>query len=196
MESNRDFPNSILYYKKYIKLKDSITSIFQEEKVAELTALYESEKKAKEFEILQQKTQIQNLELGQKNAWIIILLVVMILGIVAVLVSLRINRLRADHKIMDLRQKVLLTQMNPHFLFNSLTAIQSFILDDKNDKRCKLVYLTEKGRALGAAYQKKYIKEISTMLEALGEHDAKEHVRIIKRIYNLTINGEISNGKR
>ena len=69
-------------------------------------------------------------------------------------------------------------------------------LDDKNDKRCKLVYLTEKGRALGAAYQKKYIKEISTMLEALGEHDAKEHVRIIKRIYNLTINGEISNGKR
>jgi len=133
LESNRDFPNSILYYKKYIKLKDSITSIFQEEKVAELTALYESEKKAKEFEILQQKTQIQNLELTQKNAWIIILTIVMILGIVAVLVSLRINRLRADHKIMDLRQKVLLTQMNPHFLFNSLTAIQSFILDEKND---------------------------------------------------------------
>jgi sensor histidine kinase YesM len=59
---------------------------------------------------------------------------VIILGVVAVLVSLRINRLRADHKILDLRQKVLLTQMNPHFLFNSLTAIQSFILDEKNDK--------------------------------------------------------------
>jgi sensor histidine kinase YesM len=35
---------------------------------------------------------------------------------------------------MDLRQKVLLTQMNPHFLFNSLTAIQSFILDKKNEE--------------------------------------------------------------
>jgi sensor histidine kinase YesM len=102
--------------------------------VSELTAKFESEQKKKEFELLQQRTQIQNLELGQKNAWIIVLLVVMILGIVAVFVSLRINRLRADHKIMDLRQKVLLTQMNPHFLFNSLTAIQCFILDNKNDE--------------------------------------------------------------
>jgi len=117
-----------------IQLNDSIKDAEVEQRFNEINAKFLSEQKEKEFELLQQKTQIQNLELGQKNAWIIILLVVMILGIVAVLVSLRINRLRADHKIMDLRQKVLLTQMNPHFLFNSLTAIQSFILDDKNDK--------------------------------------------------------------
>ncbi|NOU61088.1 tetratricopeptide repeat protein [Marinifilum caeruleilacunae] len=124
---------SIAYFKKFYILKDSLNAIINENLLAEVTAKFETEQKKKEFELLQQRTQIQNLELGQKNAWIIVLVVVMILGIVAVMVSLRINRLRADHKIMDLRQKVLLTQMNPHFLFNSLTAIQSFILDEKND---------------------------------------------------------------
>lgn len=125
---------ALMYYKKYYVLTDSLDNSYRDEMVSELTAKFESEQKKKEFELLQQRTQIQNLELGQKNAWIIVLLVVMILGIVAVFVSLRINRLRADHKIMDLRQKVLLTQMNPHFLFNSLTAIQCFILDNKNDE--------------------------------------------------------------
>ncbi len=69
-------------------------------------------------------------------------------------------------------------------------------LEDKKDKRCKLVYLTDEGRSLGASYQKKYIKEISTMLRALGEHDAKEHVRITKKIFDLTINGDINNETR
>ncbi|WP_282125603.1 tetratricopeptide repeat protein [Marinifilum flexuosum] len=123
----------ISYLKKYYSLKDSLQGIVRDEQLAEITAKFESEQKKKEFELLEQRTQIQKLELGQKNAWIIVLIVVMILGVVAVLVSLRINRLSADHKIMNLRQKVLLSQMNPHFLFNSLTAIQSFILDEKND---------------------------------------------------------------
>ena len=133
LEFTNKTKESITYLKKYYSLRDSLNAIINEDLLAEVTAKFESEQKKKEFELLQQRTQIQNLELGQKNAWIIVLLVVMILGVVAVLVSLRINRMRADHKIMDLRQKVLLTQMNPHFLFNSLTAIQSFILDDKND---------------------------------------------------------------
>lgn len=63
-------------------------------------------------------------------------------------------------------------------------------VEDKKDKRSKLVFLTEKGKALGLTYQKKYINELSTMLRALGEHDAKEHVRITKKIYSLSINGE------
>ncbi|WP_321279700.1 tetratricopeptide repeat protein [Marinifilum fragile] len=132
-KDKKQFKQAYDYQSKGVQLKDSLNTISIENKFAELAAAYENEKKKQEFELLQQRTQIQNLELGQKNAWIIVLLAVMILGVVAVLVSLRINRLRADHKIMDLRQKVLLTQMNPHFLFNSLTAIQCFILDEKND---------------------------------------------------------------
>ncbi|RUT78052.1 tetratricopeptide repeat-containing sensor histidine kinase [Ancylomarina longa] len=129
-----NFKKAFHYQTELIQIKDSLENKETTERYNNLLAKFETEQRAKEFELLQQRTQIQNLELDKKNAWITTLLVVLILGIVAVLVSLRMNRLRADHKIMDLRQKVLLTQMNPHFLFNSLTAIQSFILDDRNDE--------------------------------------------------------------
>ncbi|MDQ1772615.1 tetratricopeptide repeat protein [Labilibaculum sp. A4] len=128
----QDFKKAFIHQSQWIQVDDSINKIETSNRFAELSIKYETEKSQQELELLQQKSQIQNLELGKKNAWIIILMIVMILGAVAIVVSLRINRLRADHKIMDLRQKVLLTQMNPHFLFNSLTAIQSFILDKKN----------------------------------------------------------------
>ncbi|WP_372751624.1 tetratricopeptide repeat protein [Labilibaculum sp.] len=132
LEKRKKAVEAISYLKKYNHLKDSLITIYQNRTVAELTAKYESEQRKNELEVLTQKSQIQQLELSKKNYWIILLIVVLIVGVVAILISLRINRLRVDHKIMDLRQKVLLTQMNPHFLFNSLTAIQSFILDHKN----------------------------------------------------------------
>lgn len=134
LETQKKTTEAINYIKQHYSLRDSLNAITNENLLAEITAKFESEQQKKELELLQQSTKIQKLELGQKNAWIIVLVIVMILGVVAVLVSLRINRLRADHKIMDLRQKVLLSQMNPHFLFNSLTAIQSFILDERNDE--------------------------------------------------------------
>ena len=134
LEEQKRFENSLEYLKKHNQLNDSLIDSYKTEIVAELTAKYESEQQKKEFQLLQQKNQIQNLTLGKKNAWIVTLMVVMLLGIIAIVVSLRINRLNVAHKIMDLRQKVLLSQMNPHFLFNSLTAIQSFILDKKNDE--------------------------------------------------------------
>ncbi len=58
-------------------------------------------------------------------------------------------------------------------------------IPDKDDKRKKIVYLSEQGRKSGLAQQKKYIEDSSKMLRALGEYDAKEHVRIMKKIYNL-----------
>lgn len=129
-----NYKNAYIHQNEMIQISDSLNEIQTANSFAELSATYDAEKREKELELLQQKSQIQHLELGKKNAWIIILMIVITLGAVAIIVSLRINRLRADHKILDLRQKVLLTQMNPHFLFNSLTAIQSFILDKKNEE--------------------------------------------------------------
>lgn len=127
-----NYKKALILQDKLIEMKDSINIMEVKEKLNVLLEKYEKEQREKEIELLEKKTEIQKLKLGKKNAWIIILLFILLLGFFAVFVSLRINRLRADHRIMDLRQKVLLTQMNPHFLFNALTSIQSFILDERN----------------------------------------------------------------
>lgn len=167
LESQNRDKEALKAHKKHIQIKDSLWNIFQNEKLAEISTKYESEQQKKDFQLLEQRTQIQNLELGKKNTLLIILSIIFILGIVAVIVSLRINRLRADHKIMDLRQKVLLTQMNPHFLFNSLTAIQSFILDNKNDDA------------------NSYLSRLASLIRGILENSRKEFVTLTTELNTL-----------
>jgi LytS/YehU family sensor histidine kinase len=55
------------------------------------------------------------------------------------------RRLATEH-INSLRQKVLRSQMNPHFIFNSLNAIQSYVL--KNDAPQAVKYLNSFARLI------------------------------------------------
>ena len=61
------------------------------------------------------------------------------------LIYLRINNIRKKHEVekkilsiekqmFELEQKALRLQMNPHFIFNSLNAIQNFVLSNDTDK--------------------------------------------------------------
>jgi len=50
------------------------------------------------------------------------------------LLYLRHTRLRSKYTQIDLEQRLLRAQMNPHFIFNSLCAIQNLIMADKPQK--------------------------------------------------------------
>lgn len=56
------------------------------------------------------------------------------------------DRKLAYQQINSLRQKVLRSQMNPHFIFNSLNAIQSYVL--KNDSEQAVKYLNSFARLI------------------------------------------------
>ena len=56
------------------------------------------------------------------------------------------DRRHAIEEINSLRQKVLRSQMNPHFIFNSLNAIQSYVL--KNDSAHAVKYLNSFARLI------------------------------------------------
>ncbi|MGD6730992.1 MAG: MarR family winged helix-turn-helix transcriptional regulator [Pleomorphochaeta sp.] len=56
-----------------------------------------------------------------------------------------------------------------------------------SDKRKVVVNLTEKGKLLGLSYQKEIIADLSKLLEKLGESDAKEYVRLTKKVMHLSI---------
>ncbi len=130
-------------YEHLRTIGDSIQSAFNEEKYNDLMVKYDMDQTKQRMELMTQETRIQNLELDKKNAWLVAMIVIMLLGVIAIIVSFRINKLKAEHKLMSLDQKVLLSQMNPHFLFNALTAVQSLVLDKESDKAS--LYLSELG---------------------------------------------------
>lgn len=130
-------------YEQHLHLNDSIQKAMNETKYNELMIKYDLNYNRQEMELMTQETKIQRLELDKKNAWLVAMVVIMLLGIITIVVSFRINKLKAEHKLMSLDQKVLLSQMNPHFLFNALTAVQCLVLEDEKDKAN--LYLAELG---------------------------------------------------
>lgn len=77
-------------------------------------------------------------ERGKLKSWIIILIILLSL-ILAVL--LRINFSRRNYKqrieVMTLKQRLMRTQMTPHFIFNAISSLQGLILTEKKEKANK-----------------------------------------------------------
>ncbi|MCL1977397.1 MAG: MarR family winged helix-turn-helix transcriptional regulator [Candidatus Bathyarchaeota archaeon] len=56
---------------------------------------------------------------------------------------------------------------------------------DDDDRRRIIVKLTPKGRKVSAEQKQKFIDGMAEFLTKLGEHDAKEYVRIMGRIVEM-----------
>ena len=122
------------YFDLYTQLNDSLHNKEISRQVAEMQAKYESEKKQQENMVLQQKNQlllqqgrIQDLKITQ-NKYLIWGLVALLLSIIVIASLLvRQNRINARYAKIEMEQKLLRSQMNPHFIFNAMVGIQNYI---------------------------------------------------------------------
>ncbi len=62
-----------------------------------------------------------------KTWWFMLLEIIVLMIIVFIVIKYRENKLKEKHFTELLEQKLLRSQMNPHFIFNALGAIQSYI---------------------------------------------------------------------
>lgn len=83
---------------------------------------------------LLQKTQIDK----QQYYFILTLVIVAVVFLITLLFGLQI-RLRNRYKTLKFQQRLLRTQMNPHFIFNALSAIQVFILENDMDNSSRFL---------------------------------------------------------
>ncbi|QWX84825.1 histidine kinase [Cellulophaga sp. HaHaR_3_176] len=80
--------------------------------------------KKKEVDLAYQK------QLNKKNNWLYgVLIVVLLLLLILIATYFYASKLKAANKASALEQRVLRAQMNPHFIFNTLAAIQNITLD-------------------------------------------------------------------
>ena len=62
-----------------------------------------------------------------QTTWFYSLVIIVIITIVSWIILLRINKLKTEKENVLLEQKLLRSQMNPHFIFNALFSIQNYI---------------------------------------------------------------------
>ncbi len=135
-----NWKEALTYHEKLVQLKDSLQNIDLQEKLADIETKYQTEKKEQQIELLNRENELKSSRLKfQKLAlWGGSLFFL----IVAAFVYFGVRQKRKQQIIRqnELEQKLLRSQMNPHFIFNSLGAIQNFMM--KNDGRKAAFYLS------------------------------------------------------
>lgn len=99
LEAQNQYSESLKYYKYHIKVKDSLFNAMKSEQIAKLQVAFNSKEQNQQIKLLDKQNTIQQLKIGQKNAWIIGMLVCFILVVGTVALLYRSNKLKQEAKL-------------------------------------------------------------------------------------------------
>jgi tetratricopeptide (TPR) repeat protein len=128
-EQNGNSTKAFEYFKKHIAVKDSLVSADNYARIEGLKARYDSELKDGEIRSLSQTSAIQALEIRQRNSTVIALVGFILLAGVGVYLLVRQRTIAQQQKQLNLENRFLRFQLNPHFLSNALVSIQRFLFE-------------------------------------------------------------------
>ena len=117
------------YFTLYSNLKDSLTKAENNEKYSSVKVLYELDKKQNELDNLKLENEIIELQARQSQYLLYGSFALILILILIVILIFRQHKVRSLQKTIRLEQKLLRSQINPHFIFNALTAVQRFIFE-------------------------------------------------------------------
>lgn len=122
------------------KLREISTELLDETKIKELERLtveFESTQKEKEIANLQVLNNNQKLLISKNRLLAIVSVAFLLLIILVFLLFYRNKIFQSKLNQLTMEQKLLRSKMNPHFIFNSLSNIQSNILQGENQTAIK-----------------------------------------------------------
>jgi LytS/YehU family sensor histidine kinase len=138
-EKKQYYSRSLEYYKLATTFKDSILNEKNIFHMASIEAKYNNTLQKLQIDELNKEAVLQNTLLSKQRsllATVIILAIVLILIVILIVIQ---GRLRNRFKNLRFQQRLLRSQMNPHFIFNALSAIQVFILENDMDKSSRFL---------------------------------------------------------
>ncbi len=168
-------------------VKDSLINAEKVKALNVLTSKFEVKQVQDRNTLLQNENDIQKLRLRQKDTLVYsgfgAALLVLIIGVLII----QHNRLRARQEKMELEQKQLLAQINPHFIFNCLNSIQQFVVqkDTMNANR----YLADFALLMRQTLEnsKDGIISLRREVDYLNNYLLFEHMRFEDKFeYNIT----------
>lgn len=154
----------------YQAANDSLRSAENVEILNDLETKYQTEKKEQQVRELSQLHEITTLKLRQRNIWIIVLVVVAMLVAGSVYFVSRQRLLKEQQEALENRLLSLRVQLNPHFIFNALTAVQNYMLG---------------GKDLREAVQ--YLSNFAKVMRAFLEYNQEEKITLDKELNALEL---------
>ncbi len=203
MAQNRNIPSNILYgyekmsdlentkgdykkayefYKKADEYDKQISSATNLRYMNDIIVRYENDKKNNQIAVLAKENEIVRLRLKKQQTTLLVsaLIVGLISSILYILYRQYQNK--NEKRVLTLEQKMLRSQMNPHFLFNSLNSIKLYIIN--NEQKNAVHYLN------------KFSKLVRKILEASSQKEIPlaeelDTMELYMNIENIRFSNEI-----
>ncbi|PKP08939.1 MAG: hypothetical protein CVU09_13410 [Bacteroidetes bacterium HGW-Bacteroidetes-4] len=137
---------SFKYSQMALAYKDSITIDLKTQNSEAMNVLYRAERQEREILILKQDAELAELKMSRQKYLFFSIASALFIGILITIFMFRQKRLKSKINEIGLEQKLLRAQLNPHFIFNSLAAVQNFIM--RNDKKAATDYLVNFSRLM------------------------------------------------
>ena len=132
--------------------------------INDLILRYEAEKRDNEISTLANENELVKLRLRRNQTTILVS--ALVIGLVGTILFIMYRQYQSNHekKVLSLEQNMLRSQMNPHFLFNSLNSIKLYIIN--NDKKNAVHYLNKFSKLVRRILDGSSLKE-TTLAEEL-----------------------------
>ncbi len=144
---------------------------------------YDSQKLQNRFEVIAVENEIYKLRLKKNQDTILISGIALCLLAAILYILYRQYHLNNEKKLLTLEQSMLRSQMNPHFLFNSLNSIKLYIIN--NEKKNAVHYLNKFSKLVRKILEASSLREIPLDEEL-------ETVELYMNIENIRFSNEIN----
>lgn len=131
--------NSIRYLKISQVYKDSIFNEASLRHITVVRAKHEADKSKYQIQQLNNETSLQKELISQQQKTILYFSFFVLAFIAGSILIYRQIKLNTGYKSILMQQRLLRSQMNPHFIFNALSAIQVYILENDMENSSKFL---------------------------------------------------------
>ncbi|MEZ7495694.1 tetratricopeptide repeat protein [Leeuwenhoekiella aequorea] len=161
--------------------------------VSDLIMKYDSEQKKNTINLLEQQNIFAAKELDQSRKSFILVLAVFFLFLILLFILYRHYHLKSQKRTLSAEQKLMRSQMNPHFIFNALLSIRIYLQNHNVTEAME--YLNQFSKLIRSILSSSLEKEISLdeELETMRLYINIENIRFCNEIdYHLNIDPEIN----
>lgn len=134
-KNNTKWKEAVISLQQSQIYQDSIISIANAKEIQSLEIAYKTYEKEQQIKLLSAENEIKNQRFKMSLILIGLLILAIFMGIYVQIMRKKQTQFTQD----KLRQQLLLSQMNPHFIFNALASIQSFMY--KNEAKKAAAYM-------------------------------------------------------
>lgn len=159
-KTTQNYKEALVYQSELDSLQRLLLDETRIKEIERLKISHETAKKEERIKVLEDKNTLQNTIIRKNKKLVIIVSFSFFLIIIILILYLKNKSKNERIERMILQQNVLRMKMNPHFIFNALSSIQTNILKKENERAVK--YLSKFSKLL--RYNLEYSEEDSILL--------------------------------